>query len=863
MRVVRAFALRLRSALRSIAGSNESDAELREELESHLAMQTAENIRRGMSADDARRAALLEAGNLTNGAESVHEQRGLPLLENLASDVRYSIRALRNKPGFSAAVILTLALGIGANTAMFTIINAVILRPLPYPEPDRILWLSGTAKGEPRPADEGTYAAWRAAASTVMLGAHSTTSGLLATPNGPRKLNGMLMRDDYFAVFGARPALGRGFSRDEQALNGPRVVILGDSTWRTDFAADSSVLGKSIDISGAPATVIGVMSASFNERHAQFWMPLRLRNDPATLFFTDVVARVRDGVSVDVAAAQLRAISARTDATRISALKSDVVVRTLHDSRFGSRRRPLLILFAAVTVLLIIACANIANLNLARANSRRREIAVRLALGAGRWRIVRGMLCESLLLSFAGALLGVAIARLGVSYLVHLSPTSVANADAISIDLPVLSFTFAIAVITAVAFGLSPAITAVRADINSVLSASGGRAAGGRRYQLVRSTLVVGQLATALLLLTVAGLVARTFWNVTAIDAGFRADHLITTSIPLYLRRYPTERLAPFYGEVLARIRALPNVVDVALADAAPLSGRRMTITPPDTAQSKVQIDVMAVGPRYFETVGARLNGRSFTADDREKSQPVVILNATYARTVFGQTNPIGTLLKIDGAERLVVGVSADIQQRELETTQNALVYFPIAQYDATSGETILIRVNGASKATTTAIAEIVRSIDATLPRPVFIEADKILRDATAPRRFTFVLLGVFAAIAAALAVVGLYGLLAHLVADRTREIGIRLALGADSQRVLRLVLGQGVVLVLIGVVVGLGASLLAVRAAESLIFGVSVYDPRTFVVSASSLAIVCVMASWLPARRASAVDPILALRAE
>ena len=584
-------------------------------MDAHLALETEENIRRGMSADAARRAALLSAGGITVGAESVRDQQGLPWLENMASDIRFATRALRNKPGFSLAVILTLALGIGANTAMFTIINAVILRSLPYPHPERILWLSQSAKGESERADETVYHAWKTSASSVIVGAHSTTEALVATLNGPRQLHGMLMRDDYFSVFSARPALGRGFTDEEQAIGGPRVVILADSLWRADFGADSSVLGKSVDVSGTPATVVGVMPASFSERHVQFWMPLRLRNAPNAVFYVDVVARVRDGVSVEAARAELRTIADRVNAARPPARRSDPVIATLHDSRFGDRRRPLLILFAAVTVLLLIACANLANLNLARANGRRREVAVRLALGAGRWRLVRAMLCESLMLSLIGATLGIVIARVGVSYLVHLSPTSVANADDVGIDTTVLLFTFGIAAFTAIAFGLSPAITAVRGDINRALTSSGGRAAGGRQFELVRHVLVVAQLATALMLLTVAGLVARTFWNVTSIDAGFRADGLVTASIPLYFRRYSDDRLTPFYDELLARVRALPNVREAALGDAVPLGGRRESLSPPDSnGRPQPTIDIMAVGPRYFETVGTRLlSGRSFT----------------------------------------------------------------------------------------------------------------------------------------------------------------------------------------------------------------------------------------------------------
>jgi putative ABC transport system permease protein len=454
---------------------------------------------------------------------------------------------------------------------------------------------------------------------------------------------------------------------------------------------------------------------------------------------------------------------------------------------------------------------------------------------------------------------------MSVRYLVRLSPTSVGNADAISVDGTVLLFTLAIAVFTGMAFGLSPAIAAAGEDINRVLGGAGGRATGGRRLEIVRRTLVVAQLATALLLLTVAGLVARSFWNVISIDAGFRADHLVATTVMLPLRRYAEGRAAPFYHQLLARVRALPGVEDAALADETPLGGTSMMIAPPDSAGvRRPGIDVMSVGARYFETMGVRrLRGRSFVDADRDGAQPVVILNASLARRMFGASNPVGQLMPIGSEKRLVVGVFADVLQGELEGASTPLAYFSLEQGDISPWEKIMIRVAGSTDAVKPAITDIVRSLDATVPPPMFQNGQDILSAAAAPRQFTFLLLAIFAAIAGSLAVIGLYGLLSHLVADRTREIGIRLALGADRGRVLRLVLGQGFALALIGVAIGLGASLVTVHAARSLVFGVSVYDPRTFIASAAVLVVVSLVASWLPARRASSVDAVSALRAE
>jgi predicted permease len=497
MRAARAFAIRLWGALKSVIGddSRSGDAEAREELAAHLAMHTAENVRRGMTPADAHRAALLATGGLTASAEAVRERRGLPLLENLATDIRYAMRGVRNKPGFALAVILTLALGIGANTAMFTILNAVVLRPLPYPDPDRIVSLTLSVGGDDRQVmDELTYAAWRASARTTVVAASSGTEAALTTPSGTEQTRGRLIGEDYFAVFGSRPVLGRVFTADDRAENAAKVVIISESLWRNRYGADPAILGKTVDLDGVQHTVVGVMPATFTERHAQFWTPLRLRLDPRRVFYYVVEGRLRPGVSFDNAVAELRTIARRVAAVSLVLRDAEIVARTLHDRRFGDRRKPLLILFAAVVVLLLIACANLANLNLARANSRRREVAVRLALGAGRWRLVRSMLCESLLLSLAGAALGVVIARTSVNYLVRLSPTSVGNADSIGVDTNVLLFTLAIAVLTGVAFGLSPAVAAARQDINEVLGGgggAGGRATGGRRFDVARRALVV------------------------------------------------------------------------------------------------------------------------------------------------------------------------------------------------------------------------------------------------------------------------------------------------------------------------------------------------------------------------------------
>lgn len=860
---------RAMASIRALFGSPkiaDADADLRAELEAHLAMQIDDNLRRGMTPDEARRQALISAGGLTVAAESTRAQRGLPLLDALGTDVRYALRSLRNRPAFTVAVIATLALGIGANTAMFTIINAVVLRPLPYPQPDRILSISQSTEGKDRSVvDELTYGAWHDAARTVTTAAYSSGDATFLTPNGAQRLKGTAVRGGYFDVFGVRPMLGRLVSPEDTRPNAPRVAVLSETLWRDAFGADTSVIGRTITSDDQPVTVIGVIPASFDDRHSQYWSALRGTATPGVTFYYSVVARLRDGATIDAARAELTTIARRTASDRPAALRDfDIVVKTLHDRRFGDQRKPLLVLFGAVVVLLLIACANLANLNLARAQTRQREVAVRLALGAGRWRLVRGMLCESVLLSLAGAGLGIVFARSAVRYLVRLSPSSVANADGITINLPVLLFTLGAAVLTGVAFGLSPALTLARRDVNQLLGSGGSRTSSGPRADLVRRVLVVAQLATALLLLTGAGLIARTFWNVTSIDAGFRPADLFVATVQLP-NRYDDARLGAFYSEMTARIRALRGIASVSLADVAPLGGARMSVSSVDSAGRQTpRIDVVAVAPGYFETMGTRLiRGREFTDADRVGGEPVAVINVSLAQHLFGESNPVGVFASIGGHRQRVIGVAQDVLQRELEATAAPVAYFPIAQEGLSRYEKFMVRASGSASTVQRAIADITHSVDPSLPPPTFKNTSDILAEAAAPRQFTFLLLGVFAAIAGSLAVVGLYGLLSNLVADRTREIGIRLALGADAGRVTRLVLAQGAMLAIVGVTIGLVVSTFAVRVVQSQLFGVSARDPWTFTASAVLLVIVSFLASWLPARRASRIDPILTLRAD
>ena len=875
--MLRALLARLGASLRALTGSPRDDDDLRAELESHLEMQIEENIRRGVSPDEARRQALIAAGGLAHAAEAAREQRGLPLLENLAADVRYAARALRSKPGYCTAVALTLALGIGANSAMFTIVNAVVLRPLPFPRSERIVSLSTTDDGQDvGVVDDPDYQAWLRDASSVSIAAYEGNDVVVTTALGPREIHGMDVAANYFSIFGVRPLFGRSFTPSEYAVGSPAVIMLGEQYWRSAFKSDTSVVGRSIVVDDVPTTVIGIVPGSFaSVRPVLFWRPYHVEPIPTpkpipgaravmAIRYRFVVGRLRDGVSLQSARSELASIIRRVDQEKQMPRRVAPVLMTLHDRRYGDHRKPLLLLFGAVGVLLLIACANLANLAMARATGRQREIAVRLALGAGRWRVIRGLLSESVLLSLIGAAIGLGLATVAVRYFVRLSPDSVGNAPDIGVDTMVLLFTTAVAFVTGIAFGVVPAASAARGSVQDILSNGSPRSAGSNRQRRVRRVLVVAQLATALVLLTGFGLVARTFWSVTWIDIGVNPENLLAVRIDLPRSRYSQPAVDTYFAQLLLRVRALPGVAAVAFADAPPLMGGSTSVSVDSAGHRSPPTENVSVGPDYFRVIGARLlEGRGIDSTDRPGSAPAIVINATYARRLFAARPAVGKSLTIGGRQMRIVGVVADVLQREFEGEHSPAVYRALAQEGMDRYMRLVVRTSGEPRRVEPEITRIAQSIDRALPPPPFTLISDLVAEHVAPRRFTFTLLGIFALVAGSLAVVGLYGLLAYLVAERTREIGIRVALGAHPRRVIWLVLGNGFALSIVGVVLGLAASTVSVRVIRSLVYGTSIYDPWTFAVAAILLVGVSAFASYVPARRASRVDPVIALRAE
>jgi predicted permease len=856
----------LLARLRLLFG-REAEERMESEFRFHIDMAIAKHVAEGMDPEEARRRAAIEFGGGEKHREAMRDGRGLRWVESLFTDIRYAVRQLKGAPAYTLAVVVTLALGIGATAGMFTILNAVILRPLPFPNADRILSLSVASEGTDRQVvDEPDFRLWAAEARTLNeVSAYASGRYVIRTGSGPQEVIGMRATAPYFRVYGVGPLLGRVFTNEEDRPGGPAVIVLSEQLWRGEFDADTAIVGSTIVIDDAPATVIGVMPAAFTANNrALFWQPFQLRPaQPGSVYYYQTVARIREDASLDAVRAELMRLHARLELERAEGpLGLTPVVMTLHERRYGSSRRALVVLFAAVSVLLLITCANLANLALARGARRQREFSLRVALGAQRRRLARFVMLESLLLSVAGAALGLVIAWSSIGYFVRISPRAVANTESIGVNGTVLLFTLALTLLTTLLFGLLPAFGAARVDLSRAMKFATSRITPGHR--VMRRSLVVIELATALVLVIAAGLVARTFWSVSSVPAGFVADGLLTAKLALPFRSYSDTTARQFMQELLARVRALPGVRVAALSDGLPLVGASMSITNTVDGKSGPRFDVVGITSQYMETVGTRIiAGRGFRPEDHRGGAGVAIVSAEFARVCFPGRSALGERLSAGTNEPEIVGVTEDIRMRELEGAPSLVAFRPLEQLVRWRYLTLTMRTSGGMAPLTRAVTSIVQDIDPTMAPPPFREMGEIVADEVAPRKFVLVLLSLFAGLAGALAAIGLYGVLAYFVAEQTRELGIRAALGADSGLVMRYMLGQGAKLTIAGLLLGLVGAFAAVRLLQTLVYGVGVHDRLTFVGGAVLLGAVAMVASVLPAFRAGRVDPVIALRAD
>jgi putative ABC transport system permease protein len=877
---LKALYRRARALLRSEAIHREID----EEMQFHIDMRTEENVRAGMTPGKARREAERRFGNWTRVKEQGYEVRGGRWLETLWRDCHYGARSLRKSPGFTLVAVLTLALGVGATTAIFGVVNAVLLRPLPYPEAERLVYVGQQYRGGLAGSGEPKFLFWREQSSSfeamACYSGYGGAGGNLAGGRESEYVSGVRVSEDFFRVLGVYPALGRAFTHEEDTPGGPRVVILSDGLWKRSFGGDKGLIGKTVTLNDKPATVVGVMPPQFRfEGGADVFVPMRARRGSNVDPNAEVVGRLKPGVSLHDAQAELKVIADKYRAAFPAEMVEgeSVGAEPYQDLYTEGVAKYLWIVLGAVSFLLLIACANVANLQLARAASRRREIALRMALGAAGGRIVRQLLTEGLLLALAGGAAGLLLAAWGTRLLSALAPAGLLPSVAqVGVDWHVLAFALAASVATGLLFGTAPAWQARKVDVNSSLKDSAGKGATARGR--LRGALVVAEVALSLVLLVGAGLLVRTFVNLLGVTPGFDPHNVLTFQIEPNGERYNTSgKASAFYREALERIRRLPGVESAALTNKLPLDWQfNLPVYFPDKPDQPQSVQFRMVSPDYFRVmrIGVR-QGRAFGDGDNSSAPAVAVVNEAFARKYFEGRDPLAQQLSVgrtaDVPARQVIGVVGDIKQQGLDRPAPPMVFVPIGQVPdklmaavrSFTSINFVVRTKGEPLALSQAVRREIASLDAALPISHVSSMEEIAARSIASQRFNMMLLGLFAALGLLLAAVGIYGVMSYSVAQSTREIGIRMALGARRAAVLRLVTGQGMRLTLTGMAVGVAASLALTRLMGSLLYGVSATDPATFILYSLILAAVALAACLIPARRATKVDPLVALRYE
>jgi len=894
MRNLRAFAQRFGGFF----NKQRKNRELDDEIESHLQMHIDDNLRSGMTDEEARRQAIIKLGGIESTKEAYRDQRGLPLLEALWKDIRYGLRMLRKNPGFTSVAVLTLALGIGANTAIFSVVNAVLLRPLPYPEPGQLVQLRVDWSGSPSSVfGSATFVEVKAQSqSLARIAAYCGGDMTLTGAGSAERVVAGAVTAEFFPLLGVQPALGRNFTQEEDTPNGPKAAILGHGLWQSRFGGDADVLGRTITLNEQSYSVVGILPAGFHYPEPfQLWAPLALGETGGTfvghgegMMLLKAIARLKPGVTLEQAQTELQTIAQRVQPARSGGPRamgtggdrgdSVLTLVGLHEQVVGDVKGMLLVLLGAVAFVLLIACANVANLLLSRAATRQREMAVRAALGAGRLRVARQLLTESVLLSLAGGGLGLMLAFWGVRALGQWSGASLPSMHGISIDAWVLAFTLGVSVTTGLAFGLVPAVQAWRTDVNAALKEEGRSETGGHRKWL-RHLLVVSEVALALVLLIGAGLLIKSFSRLMEVNPGFRTDGVLTFQATLTGRK-SSPQTVNFIQQAIGRLKALPGVQAAAATDSLPLTHFER-ITPaeidgrPPIDWSKVKpgdvtpVSRATVTHDYFNAMGIPVrNGRAFTSQDARSAAGVVIVNEAFEKHHFPGESAIGKRIHLllgssAGPHWLtVVGVVSDVRQSGLAGDVTLEVYNPVL--DDIGGEmSFAIRTSGEPAHLISAVRAVMAEVEPNQPIHNVMTMEQRLANTTTSRRLSTVLLGSFAAVALLLAVVGIYGVMSYAVTQRRREIGVRMALGAQKSDVLGLIIHGGLRLTLLGVAIGLAGAFALTRYLSSLLYSVKATDPWIFLIVAVALIGVGLLACWLPARRAARIDPMAALRCE
>ncbi len=808
-------------------------------------------------------------------------------MQTLFQDLRYGARMLLKKPGFTLIAVITLALGIGANTAIFTIVNAVLLRPLPYPESERLMQMGRafTGSDDVGALNEPKFVFLRDNCQSFesVTGTQGGPELYLSDVSQAEYISGLWVTADFFRVLGIPPASGRGFTAEEDSPAGERVAILGDGLWRRRFGADGGMAGKKITLNGVAYTVVGIMPPGFEYYGAQDVI-LPMRVNPASRnegYNWTVIGRLKQGVTPDHARSEMLMLFDKFRALypgqgnergkeehRLTSWRSNMTVDV---------QKLLWILLGAVGFVLLIACANVANLQLTRAAARRREVAIRMALGAGRWRLIRQLLTEGVMLALVGGGAGLLLAIWGLDAMLALVPEGmIPRADEISPDWRVLAFALGVSLLTGVISGLAPALQTLRVDVIPNLKEAAGKTGMDVARGRLRGALVVVEVALALTLTVGAGLLLRTFANLRGVEKGFDAPGVLTFNLSPRGKNYDTvAKMNDLYRRALERFRSLPGVDTAALTNVLPLDGRfNMPYRLAGQSKPSASAEYRLISPHYFNAMKISLRrGRPFNESDTAGAEPVIIVNEAFARRNFANVEPLGQEVYVccesgNLAMRRVIGVVNETKQRSLDQPAPATVFMPNLQAaeemkQIAQQASFVLRTTGDPLSLGAAVRNEMRQLDPALPIRSLRSMEQLVGRSVAPQRFNLSLLSLFAAIGLSLAAVGIYGVMAYGVSQRTHEIGLRIALGAQTRDVLKLVVRQGMALAMIGVGIGLITSYALTRLMKNLLFGVSATDPLTFGLIALLLVVVALLACFIPARRAANVDPLVALRCE
>jgi len=861
------------------------DRELEEEVASHIAMATEDNIRNGMTPDEARRKAMVKFGGVEQAKERQRESRGLPWLETILQDLRYTMRTLRRDRGFATVAILILALGIGANVVVFSVVNTILLRPLPFYDPSRLVWIApDDAKG----LSSSTYSVDAYEDLRLMNKSYEDVTGYFAfstednyklTGRGvPLPMTGIMVAGNFFHVLGVEPVLGRQFRAEESLKGGPPAVMLSYAFWKRQFGGDLGIVGKSIELDGKPATVAGVLPESFDFGAAfspgakvDILTPLVMDNIRFQGNTIAVIARLKQGVTLEQAKAEAKTLFpqfywGKRFPDSKGQNKADPVF--LKEYVSGKMRRSLIVLWCAVGLILLIVCVNLSNLLLARAAARSKEFALRSALGAGRGRLIRQLLTESLVLAGAGAMLGLGMAFALLRYLAHQGAIALPLLSSVRLDGTALAWTLLITVSTAVLFGLIPGMKASRANVQEALKDGGHGTTEGRQHEKMRTVLVVSEVALACVLLVGAGLLLRSFLRVLDVDLGFQPSTAAAVRVD-YDDGRSTEKRTSILANVAQRVGSLPGVEAAGFSDNLPLDRNRSWGSPRIKGKNYKPGElpgafVYIISPGYLKAMGMRLRGRDFAWQDNDKSEGVVVLNESAAKGLWPGEDAVGKMAVIGNKDVRVIGVIADVSDTNVEGKSGWQMYLPMTQSDwGPDGAVLVVRTKLPPQQLAGSVMRTLREINPNQAAVEFRPMQRIVDHAISPRQFFMMLVGIFAGLGLLLASLGIYGVISYSVTRRTQEIGVRMALGASPGNVQMGVLSKTMRMAAAGIVVGAVVSIAVANLIASLLFGTKPTDPMTFVAMAILLGFVAALAGYLPARRASRINPMVALRNE